>query len=375
MRVVHIVPALFGHGGVVGGAERYAFELARHMAEEVPTTLVSFGAADREEQVGSLRVRVIGKPWLIRGQQANPFAFGVFSELQGADVVHCHQQHVLVSSAVAAWARLTGRRVFVSDLGGGGWDVSAYVSTDRWFHGHLHLSEYSRTIFGHARLSRAHVISGGVDTQKFSPGPAVSPSGGPIFVGRLLPHKGVDDLIQALPSGMPLTVVGPDPDLDTSMRLSRLARGRSVTFLHHLDDAGVVRQYRRSLCVVLPSVYRTADGRETIVPELLGQTLLEGMACGLPAICTRVASMPEIVEDGVTGFVVPPNDPAALGDRLAWLRAHPDDAARMGEASRRRVLERFTWQAVVARCLELYDAAPSHFLSRARSVSPHTAQP
>ena len=78
------------------------------------------------------------------------------------------------------------------------------------------------------------------------------------------------------------------------------------------------------MCVVLPSVYRTDEGYETLVPELLGQTLLEGMACGTPAICTDVASMPEVVDHGVTGFVVPPNDPAGLGERLSWLRAQSD---------------------------------------------------
>jgi glycosyltransferase involved in cell wall biosynthesis len=105
---------------------------------------------------------------------------------------------------------------------------------------------------------------------------------------------------------------------------------------------------------VLPSVYRTIHGDETSVPELLGQTLLEGMACGLPAICTAVASLPEVVEDGVSGFVVPPNDPAALGERLCWLRDHPEAAAAMGVAARRRVLERFTWPMVVRRCLAVY---------------------
>ena len=57
-------------------------------------------------------------------------------------------------------------------------------------------------------------------------------------------------------------------------------------------------------------------GHESKVPELLGQTLLEGMACGALAICTAVASMPEVVTDGETGFVVPPNDPAAM--RAGW---------------------------------------------------------
>jgi glycosyltransferase involved in cell wall biosynthesis len=257
--------------------------------------------------------------------------------------------------------------VFVSDLGGGGWDLSAYLNTDPWFHGHLHLSEYSRRVFGHEHDASAHVIGGGVDVQKFSPVSRPPSSREVLFVGRLLPHKGVDDLITALPDGMSLRVVGPDADADTKARLAALADGKDVTFLHRLDDNALVREYRRALCVVLPSVYRTADGRETRVPELLGQTLLEGMACGIPAICTRVASMPEVVEDEVTGFIVPPNDPRALADRLTWLRAHPDDVARMGAAARRRVLERFTWPAVVSRCLAHYDAA--------RLVEPSEAAP
>ena len=373
MRVVHLVPALFGPSGIVGGAERYGYELARHMADVVPTTLVTFGDETREEQAGRLRVRVIGDPWFVRGQRTNPLSLSVFRELQRADVVHCHQQHVLMSSLAAAWARITGRRAFVSDLGGGGWDISAYFNTDPWFHGHLHLSEYSRHIFGHEHDAHAHVIGGGVDIQKFSPVPRPPSNREVLFVGRLLPHKGIDDLITALPDGMSLRVVGPDPDAVTKARLVELANGKDVTLMHRLDDTALVREYRRALCVVLPSVYRTADGRETQVPELLGQTLLEGMACGIPAICTRVASMPEVVEDGVTGFIVPPNNPRALAERLTWLRAHPDDVARMGAAARRRVLERFTWPAVVSRCLAQYEAA-LQLEPSSEVAAPHVAE-
>lgn len=354
MRVVHIVPAVFGPGGIVGGAERYAFELARHMAKETPTTLVSFGDQPREERVGDLRVRVLGPPWYVRGQRSNPVSTGLLGAVLGADVIHCHQQHVLASSVSALVARLAGRRVFVSDLGGGGWDVSGYVSTDRWYHGHLHISEYSRRVFGHDGKPWAHVILGGVDSDRFSPDRAVTRGKGVLFVGRLLPHKGVDDLIQALPSGFELEIIGQPHDPAFTVQLKRLAEGKRVTFRHHCDDADLVTSYRRALCVVLPSVYRTRAGAETRVPELLGQTLLEGMACEAAAVCTAVASMPEVVVDGGTGFVVPPNDPPALGERLAWLAEHPGEAAEMGRAGRARVLERFTWPGVVKRCLEIY---------------------
>jgi glycosyltransferase involved in cell wall biosynthesis len=358
IRVLQIVPALFGNdGGVFGGAERYVFELARHMAEQVSTTLLSFGPQPRTLAVGRLRIRVLGSPCHVRGQRSNPFHAGWLPFLAAADVVHCHQQHILCSSLTAVVCRLFGRRVFVTDLGGGGWDLSAYFSTDRWYHGHLHISEYSRKVFGHERCSKAHVILGGVDAEKFSPEPAAPRDGAVLFVGRLLPYKGVNDLIDAVPPDMPLELIGRPYDARFLLDLQARAAGKQVRFRHDCADADLVSVYRRSLCVVLPSVYKNLYGEETRVPELLGQTLLEGMACGIPAVCTDVASMPEVVEDGVTGFVVPPNNPKALREKLIWLRDHPAETARMGDAARQRVLERFTWSAVVRRCLEIYRGA------------------
>ncbi|HEX6183918.1 MAG TPA: glycosyltransferase family 4 protein [Pyrinomonadaceae bacterium] len=357
-RVLHVVPALFSReGGVLGGAERYALELARHMAEAAPTTLVTFGDEGRRERVGGLDVRVLGGPWYVRGQRTNPVSPGLLAEVLRAGVVHCHQQHVLSSSLAAALCRVSGRRVFVSDLGGGGWDVSAYVSTDRWFHGHLHISEYSRRAAGHEGSARAHVIMGGVDADKFRPSETMEEGERPVvYVGRLMPHKGVDDLVEALPEGARLELVGQPYHEEFVADLRRLAAGKDVHFRHDCDDDALVEAYRGALCVVLPSVYRTRYGDETRVPELLGQTLLEGMACGAPAVCTDVASMPEVVEDGVTGFVVPPNDPRALREKLVWLREHPARRREMGEAARRRVLDKFTWPAVVRNCLEIYNS-------------------
>lgn len=355
--MLHIVPALFGHDdGVVGGAERYALELARHMADETPTTLVSFGDRERRESIGNLKIQVIGGPWYVRGQRTNPISPSLISEIRQADIVHCHQQHVLASSFAALVGKLTRRRVFVSDLGGGGWDISAYVSTDRWYRGHLHISEYSRKIFGHASQPWAHVILGGVDTEKFSPDETVVRDGTALFVGRLLPHKGVNDLVNAVAPDMPLELIGQPGDPKFLADLKELAAGKRVSFRHDCNDDEIVQAYREALCVVLPSVYQTMYGAESRVPELLGQTLLEGMACGTPAICTNVASMPEVVEDGVSGFVVPPNDSAALGQKLRWLREHPAETKTMGHAARRRALEKFTWPQVVRRCLEVYAA-------------------
>jgi glycosyltransferase involved in cell wall biosynthesis len=349
------VPALFdASDGVIGGAERYVLELARHMADAVPTRLLTFGARTREERIGALDIRVIGGPWYVRGQRSNPVSPALANEVRKAAVVHCHQQHVVASSLSAALGRLLRRPVFCTDLGGGGWDVSAYVSTDRWFRGHLHISEYSRKVAGHAGRTWAHVIFGGVDTTRFSPDPSVARGDSALFVGRILPHKGINDFVDALEPGMRGEVIGPAPYRAYFEDLQNRARGKEVVFRTDCDDRALVEAYRRAACIVLPSVYRDIYGGETRVPELLGQTLLEGMACGTSAICTDVASLPEVVEHGQTGLVVPPNDPLALRAALRWMFAHPQERAAMGARGRERVLERFSWDAVVSACLRIY---------------------
>jgi glycosyltransferase involved in cell wall biosynthesis len=352
--------------GAAKGQRRYRYHVSRTLVRgnsegteqgwriSAPEIEQRVSAHERSERIGKLDLRVIGNPWYVRGQRGNPLALSMLTHLRGVDVVHCHQQHLLATSLAALACRATRRRVFVTDLGGGGWDVSAYVSTDRWFDGHLHLSEYSRTIFGHAGKAFAHVILGGVDTQRFSPGLANAGDGAVVYAGRLLPHKGINDLITAMAPEMELKIIGRVADERFLADLHRMAAGKRVTFRHDCDDAELIQAYRGAMCIVLPSVYRTIYGDETRVPELLGQTLLEGMACARPVICTRVASMPEIVEDGICGFIVPPNDPAALADRIGWLREHPAEAAAMGVAARQRVLDKFTWPQVVGRCLEIY---------------------
>ena len=85
MRVVHVVPARFGRGGIVGGAERYACELARAMADVVPTTLVTFGDENAVETCGALRLRTLGHPWYVRGQRCNPISLRLFDVLRPAN--------------------------------------------------------------------------------------------------------------------------------------------------------------------------------------------------------------------------------------------------------------------------------------------------
>ena len=173
------------------------FELARHMAEVTPITLLTFGEREMNECAGRPRIHVLGNPWYVRGQRFNRLAWRMLRELRTTDANSLPSAaHPGKQRRRAAFARLTGRRVFVSDLGGGGWDIPAYVSTDRWFNGHLHISEYSRTIAGHRGKPWAHIILGGVDAGSFTE-PVRSARQDRAFRGSVatpqenqLPHRG-----------------------------------------------------------------------------------------------------------------------------------------------------------------------------------------
>ncbi len=356
LRVVHVVPALFGEEGIFGGAERYALELSRAMAEQAPTTLLAFGSAPGRKQVGPLSVQIL-RNWIhFRRFKFDPINPLMIRYLGNADVIHYHQTHTMMSSLALMYARAVGKPIFTSHLGGGGIALHHYVDVARWYAGHLHISEFSRRVFGHQDLANAKVIMGGVDPVKFCPDPNVRRTGEVLYVGRLLPHKGINYLIEAVDAATPLTIVGRRWRHARSFfeALLRLAAGKNVQIHQDYVDAAIIDAYRRALCIVLPSVHVTCSGEYYSIPELLGQTLLEGMACGTPAISTDICSLPELVEDGVTGFLVPPNDAEALGVKIRWLQSHPAAARRMGEAARQRVLERFTWSLVADRCLEAY---------------------
>ena len=160
---MHIMPAVFGTRGVLGGGERYAYELARAMSRRTPTRVVSFGDSEHRWRDGDLEGRLLPRTRYVQGSRFNPISPDLTAEILQADVVHCHQKNILASSLSALFSRLAGRTVVVTDHGGGGLDFSWYMSTDRFFHRHLHVSAFSQRAAGQRPSSRSSVILGGVD--------------------------------------------------------------------------------------------------------------------------------------------------------------------------------------------------------------------
>lgn len=342
-------PTYFAPESVLGGGERFAEELARAMAGRAEVKLVSFGARTFRERPKPGYERVILKSWT--RDCTTPFSPRLLGELSGADVIHCHQFFVLPTFLAALYGRLRGSRVFVSDLGGGGWTPGYQIDATRWIAAHLPISEYAaRSLPGRNRRHR--VIWGGVDLERYPPRSEPVHDGSVVFLGRVLPHKGIHFLIEGLPPGVPLDVHGPATDGAYLERLQELARGKDVRFRGALPDEAVIDRLGRGMALVHPTPVDESGSAGS--NELFGLALVEAMARGCPVIASDAASLPEIVTPEVNGLLVPPNRPEAIREAILRLREDTNLWMRLSAGARRTVEERFTWDRVVERCLEAY---------------------
>jgi len=132
-----------------------------------------------------------------------------------------------------------------------------------------------------------------------------------------------------------------------------------MSFLGPVPDSKLPLLFRSAQAFVLPSVHRTVYDRQIRVSELLGLVVLEAMSSGTPVVCSRLGGLPEIVEHGVTGFLVEPGNTGELQERLSELLGDPDLTRRIGRNARDLVIERFTWQACAERCLSAYSELES----------------
>lgn len=286
-----------------------------------------------------------------RGYRA-AVAPGVMRAAASADVVHVNQFGSLTAQLLGAVGRLRRRSTFVTDHGSSGVELGGRLGLHRLFDGFLEVSEFAGSFTPQAKT---RVVRGGVDLDLFKPG-GRSHEPFVLYVGRLLPHKGVDWLIRSLPEGARLVVAGRADSADSEyLKLLRsLARDRDVRFILDPPDAEIAQLYRSAWALVLPSVTKDVFGRRRRIPELFGLTAVEAMASATPAVVSDVGSLPELVRDGETGFVVRSGDVAALRAVLTRLLEDQHMVESMGAAARRDAESLFTWDQVAARCMEAY---------------------
>lgn len=361
MRVVHVSPTFFDASSIIGGGERYPTDLATHMAEREATTLVAFDDRPAQRQVRRLTVRVFrARP--VHGSRLNPLTLRHLPLLLRADVVHFHQVQTLASDLGALFCRLTRRPAYVTDYGGGGSLVlNRRLPVFKGYRAAVAYSSFGRTQLPPDLKDKAVLIKGGVDVDRFRPDEQAVREDKVLFVGRLLPHKGVDYLIDAFRRlarpGARLVILGRPYSDEYHTELQRLSSGLPVEFVVDADDSRLLHEYRTSRVTVLPSVHTDSRGRYTPVPELLGLTLLESQACGTPVVCTDAGAMPEFVDHSRTGFVVPQNSGEALASAIGSLMQISPGALGAFAARSREWVRPFSWQVVVDEHLALYRQA------------------
>jgi len=179
-----------------------------------------------------------------------------------------------------------------------------------------------------------------------------------LFVGRLVERKGVTHLVDAASQLLPsvdvrLVIVGDGPErarIEARIREQGLDGRAAVR--GRVSEAELQVAYAAADAFVLPAVVdRRGD------TEGLGVVLLEAMNYRVPVIASAIGGITDVVEDGVSGLLVPPGDAGALARALERLAKAPDQAARLGDAGYRRLHERFSWEAITRRWVEVYNAA------------------
>jgi len=381
---------------VYGGAGVHVEYMARELARHVDVTVHCWGA---ERPAGDGPAVVSYRPWeALGGEQPYTAALRALSidlamaaGAGDADLVHSHTWYAnfgghlakLVHGIphVATVHSLEPMRPWKREQLGGGYAVSSFAEQTALEAADA-IVAVSREHLGEVLAcypaidpERATVIYNGIDADEYRPDTGVDvlerhgidpsrPS--VVFVGRITRQKGLTHLLEAalaLDPAAQLVLCAGAPDtpelaaeIEEKVERVRAGRGSLLWIEEMLPKAEVIQILSHATVFVCPSIY-----------EPMGIVNLEAMACEAAVVATAVGGIPEVVEDGVTGLLVPyeagpggePVEPAALARDLAArvneLVADPARADAMGVAGRARAVERFGWDVAAAETLRLYE--------------------
>jgi alpha-maltose-1-phosphate synthase len=382
---------------VYGGAGVHVEYLARELARLEDVTVHCWG----DDRQGDGPPAVGYRPWgALAGPEPHRAALQAMSidlamaaGVEGADVVHSHTWYTNLAGHlarllygvphVATVHSLEPLRPWKAEQLGGGYALSSFCERTALEAADaiIAVSEGMRRdlleCYPAIEPERVEVIYNGVDTDEYRPDAGAEvlerheidperPS--VVFVGRITRQKGLPHLLAAaldfdaeaqivLCAGAPDT---PELGAEVERRVERLRaeRGGGVTWLDEmLPKREVVQLLSHARVFVCPSIY-----------EPLGIVNLEAMACEAAVVATATGGIVEVVEDAVTGLLVPfeplsdgsqePRDPerfaAGISARVNELLRDPDRARALGRAGRKRVIEHFAWPAIAEQTAHLY---------------------
>ncbi|HEX2193355.1 MAG TPA: glycogen synthase [Candidatus Limnocylindria bacterium] len=384
---------------VYGGAGVHVGELARELRRRVALDVRTFG--DHHVDEPGYRVRGYGVAHDL--DAADPrmrTAWGALSrdvamaiDPVDAAIAHCHTWYVHLAGLLVRHAydvplvvtvhSLEPMRPWKREQLAGGYDLSTWVERTALKSADAVVAVSQGTRDDVLRLfdvapERVHVIHNGIDAEFYAPELAtdalerhgVDPSVPYLlFVGRVTRQKGIVHLVRALrylDDGIGVVLCAGQPDtpqiaaeMEAGVQEARRHRSNVVWIPKMLSREEVRQLYSHAAVFACPSVY-----------EPFGIINLEAMACRTPVVASAVGGIPEVVVDGETGLLVrvelPAEDPMTpvdpdgfardLAAAINRLMADADTRRRMGEAGRRRAVERFSWSTIADRTVDLYRA-------------------
>ncbi|MBM3464190.1 MAG: glycosyltransferase [Armatimonadetes bacterium] len=350
--------------GGMGGAEMGLQDIAAHFRARCSVLLLSDGIFRERLEARGVSVRVLEMPAAVRGvAREGKFSAGMsalpgllrpvargYSLARAHDVLYANTQKALV---VACLLGAAARRPVI-------WHLRDILSLEHFQSWLIALAAFlgnraCARVIANSRATagsfvraggwpdRLRVVYNGIDASEFEVAPAEIARDGKFLVGlfgRLAPWKGQHVLLEALALA---------PDVDAIVVGDALfGEDAYAAKIRRLADQSRVR-----LLGFRPDAYALVRACDAIVhtsvaPEPFGRVVVEGMLAGRPVVAAAAGGVPEIVEDGVSGLLVPPGDAAALAAALGRLRDDPALCKRLGEAGRRHAMAHFSLRAMLA---------------------------
>jgi glycosyltransferase involved in cell wall biosynthesis len=349
-----------------GGVESFVWDLARELASRKHRVTVIGGVGARNE--AGPGVAVLTFPFIAREfWQSFPLLRRAYAEAKllerltmavaalptlahaGFDIIHIQKPYDLGPALLAR--RLGGARVILGCHGEDFYRGDTLLA--RQVDASVSCSRFNAATVARRYGFTPQVVFNGIDTGVFrpvAPDPQVRAryGAGPLllFVGRLQPWKGVETAIRALPHipAARLLIAGSGEDRPRLEALgAELGLGERVTFLDMIERTA------------LPQLYSSVDLllATSHASETFGIGPVEAQACGLPVVASRFGGFPEVIDEGRTGLLVPPRDPAALAAAVTSLLGDPARLAAMRAAGPGWAAQ-FAWPAVVDRIEAVY---------------------
>lgn len=355
LRIAHLTPAYFSPDSYVGGGERYVDYITQSLQTVAgfDQALFSIGPDDQLFLRNRIPVRVLRNE-SPQGGMTNAFSTSLWREISGFDLVHIHQCLTLFGAYSTSIVRSLRIPSVGTDLGGGEDQQMLRGRCVELLDGVVSISQYAHNLLGAYFTGPHEIMIGPVDTDRFAPTSA-SVSRDPreiLCVSRILPHKGIDRVIAALPPSLSLTVVGRPYHQPYYDLLCKMAEGKNVRFVLEADDDVLLDIYNRSGVFVQASTARDIYGNDIAKPELMGLTTLEAMSCGLPVLVSDAGSLPELVPDARFGRVFSSHDDlVSIFERIAegsW----PEP--RAAELARAHVISHHSLETIGLRLADFY---------------------